>query len=33
MEDDNKELIQDIEQSYVEPQGDSDEIITLRIVG
>lgn len=30
MEDDNKELIQDIEQSYVEPQGDSDEIIEKR---
>lgn len=30
MEDENKELIQDIEQSYVEPQGDSDEDIEKR---
>lgn len=30
MEDENKELIQDIEHSYVEPQGDSDEDIEKR---
>lgn len=30
MEDENEKLIQDIEQSYVEPQGDSDEDIEKR---
>ena len=30
MEDEKEKLVQDIEQSYVEPQGDSDEAIEKR---